>query len=496
MDPVRRGSLLVLVSFALLGTLFPLRDNQAHAQPHTQDIIQPRSAPVAYLPLLVSEPAIVAPGPQWQSPFGAQPVQLLASGVVLSRTLDLHIGWVRLGSRIYWSALQPTEGGPIRWELLSGFEDELRMLKRAGITPVISILSSPRWATINQPFPTSCGAIRPDKYAAYAQFVGALAARYHTSEFNVHHWELGNEPDVDPSLVPADSVFGCWGNIQDPYYGGRSYGEMLKVVSPAMKAADPGAQIWIGGLLLDRPETTDPTRGKPELFLKGVLEAGAAPYFDVVAYHAYAQYRNEQVDYDTTAAWVWTPWGGRVLGKARFLRQQMSAYGIDKPLFLNEWGLLWCGSRQGCSPPGESFYDMQANFAVRSGVRGVGGGLQGLIWYTLDGPGYRYSGLLDGSGNPKPVYRAYQQLLLQLNTATYIGVVDYGVAVEAYAFRRSGELVQVVWTKDATAVQITLPQSRFRGAFDRDGDPLIPVVIGTNYQLTVGFEPIYLILNP
>ena len=36
----------------------------------------------------------------------------------------------------------------------------------------------------------------------------------------------------------------------DPYYGGGYYAEMLKIVYPQIKAADPEAQILIGGLLL------------------------------------------------------------------------------------------------------------------------------------------------------------------------------------------------------------------------------------------------------
>ena len=35
-------------------------------------------------------------------------------------------------------------------------------------------------------------------------------------EFDVHYWELGNEPDVDPILVNSSSGFGCWGDIDDP----------------------------------------------------------------------------------------------------------------------------------------------------------------------------------------------------------------------------------------------------------------------------------------
>jgi hypothetical protein len=502
MSVIRYACFLALASFVFTSTLIfapkdgaqaPLTSSwhsfQASPRTARSSAVSPA---VAYLPLIATVPA--APVSQWRSPLGVQPLHSLASGALLTRTLDLNLGWIRLGGRVAWSRLQPNAGDPIHWELLAGFEDELRALKRAGIAPIVSITSSPRWATINQPFPTSCGAIRPDKYAAFAQFVSALVARYHTPEFDVHNWELGNEPDIDPTIVGVDSVFGCWGDLHDPFYGGRAYGAMLKVVGPAVKAADPAAQVWIGGLLLDRPETHDPALGKPELFLKGILEAGAAPYFDVVAYHSYSIYRGDKIDYDTTGGWVWAPWGGRVLGKARFLRQLMSVYGVDKPVFVNEIALVTC-HYSGCPGLDASFYELQADFIVRTFVRGISGGVGGFIWYTLDAPGYRDAALLDKNAAPKPVYRAYQQLSLQLYTATYVGPIDYGAEVEAYAFSRGAEQIQIVWTKDATTTTILIPQSWFRRATDRDGNPLTPIAVGKDYQLTVGFEPIYIILS-
>ena len=62
-----------------------------------------------------------------------------------------------------------------------------------------------------------------------------VAARYSKPEFNVHDWEIGNEPDMDPDFVPLDNGFGCWGDAQDPYYGGRQYGTMLQYVTPSIR---------------------------------------------------------------------------------------------------------------------------------------------------------------------------------------------------------------------------------------------------------------------
>jgi hypothetical protein len=446
-----------------------------------------------FLPLVTGPPGPLVPESQWHSPFGVHPIGSLTDVTRRGHLVELRSAWVRLSDRISWRALQPIEGGPIQWGLLAGFEQELRAIKEAGITPVVIINYFPRWATI---LPTSCGAIRADKLAAFAEFVRALVARYHTEEFGVHHWEFGNEPDVDPDLVGRDNGWGCWGDATDPFYGGRGYGEMLKVVAPVVRATDSQAQVWIGGLLLARPDTHDPEEGRPELFLQGILEAGAAPYFDVVAYHMYAHYREPPMDYDTTDAWVWKPWGGRLVGKARFLKQLMAAYGVDKPLVANELGLLWCPTSAGCPPPGEKFEQAQADFVVRSLVRAIGAGVQGFFWYPLEGPGYRYSGLLREDGTPKPVYYAYQRLAIQLEGATYERLVDYGAGVEAYAFHLGAQQLHVIWTVDDTTIPITISQSQFVSATDRDGDLVVPIFEDGTVYLGASFKPIYVVIRP
>jgi hypothetical protein len=207
-------------------------------------------APNTFLPLIKNRHP-------WMNPFGFEPIANLGQNSTLyNRAVNLQSNWVRLNGKISWRALQPVEGGAIQWGLLAGFENELRALKSASMTPVVIVDDYPHWAVEiarTDGKPTSCGPLQAGKFSAFAQSVRALVARYMTSEFNVHHWELGNEPDVDPDLVGIDSSFGCWGNIDDPTYGGRHYGEMLKVVSQAIKAQDPAAKVWVGGLLLGTP---------------------------------------------------------------------------------------------------------------------------------------------------------------------------------------------------------------------------------------------------
>ncbi len=395
--------------------------------------------------------------------------------------------------------LQPDENGPIQWELLATFENELRNLNAAGIKPLVTVTDSPAWARIDAEKP--CSAIRADRFDEFAEFMRQLVLRYKEPEFNVHDWELGNEPDVAPELIldPA-SPFGCWGDLDDPYYGGRHYGEMLKAVAPVIRAADTRARIWNGGLLLNSPATpsancSQPSYCRPELFLEGILVSGAAASFDVLAYHAYPYFdqRSPGLDQDngiTTNAWY--PWGGVFVGKANFLRQTLQAYGIDKPLVINETSLI---CKYGCIPAGEVFFQRQADFLARSYVRALANKITGMMWYTLEGPGWYDSGLLS-YGGPKPVYNAYQQLTERLRYSRFLAPVNYGAEIEAYAFDTRPEQVQVIWTRTDQALPVLVPGEKYLAAYTRDGEVLTPTVVGPDYQFTAGFSPIFVVFSP
>jgi hypothetical protein len=328
----------------------------------------------------------------------------------------------------------------------------------------------------------------------FGAFLAQLAAHFSTSEFEVHIWEIGNEPDVDPNVVPLDSVFGCWGNTADPYFGGEHYGEMIKVVSPMVKAADPKAQIWIGGLLLDSPLTTDPAKGKPELFFEGILKSGAAPHFDAVPYHWYPHFTTRQrIDFDLNPNNVWYAWGGGVAGKARFLRETMERYGVSKPIYLNETALIcrWCKEDAYAQ-----LFQAQADFAIRSYLRGFQENIQGYMWYPVEGPGWLLSGFLDAQGNQKPVYRAYKFLHQQTLNTPYLGPVNYGAPFEGYTFNKGTSRLEVVWTVTDNPATLLIPQAKFAAVYDTQGNPLIVTTDGGNVLVPVGFSPVFILRSP
>jgi hypothetical protein len=303
---------------------------------------------------------------------------------------------------------------------------------------------------------------------------------------------LGNEPDIDPILVPADWVFGCWGNKDDYFYGGEHYGRMLNVVTPAIKQANPNANVLIGGLLLNSPnsDTSDP--GKPERFFEGILRAGAAPYFDIVAYHVHPAYYESQLDY-SGAVGNWADYIGFAKGKPAFLREVMNRYGVSKPLFLNETSLFCPEQFATCAGPSQAFLEAQADHIPRLMVRTLSVGVEAIIWYTLEGLGWHNSSLLDGNQEPRPSFRAYQQLIQQTENAPIPPVsVNYGPGLEAYRFNKGQQVVDVVFSVDTTPETVSIPEQKLIAVYSRDGFPITVSVDNGNAKLVIGFSPVYI----
>ncbi|NTU81228.1 MAG: glycoside hydrolase family 5 protein [Chloroflexales bacterium] len=460
-----RVALMLLLTLAVIPLLAP---PDAHSQ----------GAQKTYLPMVarMSEPSIYG--------FEAGGGSMGGNVRVGEQARQLGARWSRMNI-ISWREVQPNPDRNYNWGALATFERDLAVNVALKLEPVVIIDDSPAWATIK---PSSCAAIKDEYHAEFAAFMQALVNRY---KDRVSYWELGNEPDVDPSLVATDNVFGCWGDISDPYYGGERYGRMLRAVAPAIRRADPGARIVIGGLLLATPNTTDPGMGHPEAFLDGILRAGAGGSFDILAYHAYPSYPNQQIDYDLEAGNGWRDYGGWTVGKARYLRGVMQRYGLNKPLWLDETGLLCTPPYAECTSPTSAFFQAQADHIVRIASRAAAAGVQQVSWYTLDGPGWRSSALLDENQQPRPVYTTYQHLIRRLGQYFGVAATTYSAETEAYRYNKGSTVVDVVWSRSSAVRTIEVPIGRFLAAYSRDGLPLTPR-LGATAQIDVGFSPVFI----
>lgn len=417
----------------------------------------------------------------------------LSRSAVLDSAKKLGASWVRIQGLSWWQA-QPVRFGKFDWQAAWEFERHLRAANEAGMTPTVVIWDSPAWATINKPQPTSCGAIRADRFDEYAAFLHAAVQRYSQPPFNVHYWELGNEPDVDPRIPSTNAVWGCWGDTDDYWYGGEHYGRMLNAVAPAIRAADPTAKIVFGGLLLDRPNTVTQAVGKPERFLEGALRAGAAGSFDILAFHVYAGFAEYGMDTDLLTEGVW-PGSGRVRGKAAFLRGVMAQYHVNKPLWANEVGLIcyYCDVSKEDPPPG--FLETQADMLPRLLARAMSVHVQQVAWYTLENSDWLFSGLMGKDETPRPAYYTYQELIRRVGEGpvTVDQVSDYGPNIEAYRFSTVNGTFDLAWANSYRSYEVRVPVTVFKGAYSRDGSRLGSSISGDQVHVTVGFSPVYIV---
>jgi len=173
----------------------------------------------------------------------------------------------------------------------------------------------------------------------------------------------------------------------------------------------------------------------------------------------------------------------------------LAQYGVEKPLFINETALL-CSGGAPCSPPVPAFYEMQADYLVRAFTRGLSENILGYSWYTLEGEGWRYSGLLHSDASPKPVYTAYQVFTGKLHGSRYLRPVDYGLGIEGYAFQKGPAELHILWAIHDQRLPVHIAQNRWISAFDRDGNTLNPSPAGDQLQVEVGFSPIYISVFP
>lgn len=399
---------------------------------------------------------------------------------VIDRIEELQAGWVRY-SFFSWKSIEPIRTDPPTYDWSTVQEADLQNLAASGANIIGTVKYTPSWA---QKVPgVSCGPVAEESLDKFAQFMQALVQRYGDYPYYVKYWEIGNEPDVDALSIPPSNHFGCWGDKNDPYYGGEYYAEMLKQVYPAIKAVDPQAKVLNGGLLLDcdpqmPPEGKDCSSGN---FFEGILRNQGGDYLDIVNFHGYPPWVGS-LAYDEHHPY-WKHRGGVILGKIDFLREIMTEYNVDKPLLLSESGV---GSGI-YNPPPLDVLEAQADYVVWLYVRNWANGVIGTIWFTLDGPGWRNIALLDGDQSPRPSFYAYRYLTQKLGNASFSRqITDYDY-LRVYEFTTPDKLIWVAWAPDQLDHLITLPGNTI-AVFDLYGNEVVP---NQNNELFVN-RPIYI----
>jgi hypothetical protein len=142
---------------------------------------------------------------------------------------------------------------------------------RQGLTVIARLGFVPEWA---RPPETSPLYLDEDRFADFGRYAAEFAARY---AGRVDYLIIWNEPNLalEWGFAPVDPA---------------KYVKMLQTVYPLVKAANPDIQILAGALAptLAPPGSPD---GMNDLdYLQALYDLGAAPYFDILAIHAYGWY--------------------------------------------------------------------------------------------------------------------------------------------------------------------------------------------------------------
>jgi len=365
-----------------------------------------------------------------------------------TRVQEAGIRWARLV--ISWCAIEPNEPIGDQHSYNWGGPDYLfGKAANAGLAPMVVINCNPDWASS---YP--CGPIDAAHLEDFAAFVSALAERYDGDGIDdasgspvAKHFELYNEPDHIWYDDPW-GLGGCWGNDAD------KYAEMLSYVWPAAHGANPEAKVLMGALAFTANERQKwGSAPFNENFLHEVLVNGGGPYFDVMNYHFYDDFKLQ-----------FSP--PNVIGKALVYRSELANWGFeDKPFVCSEVGLPNAPSSLGYSDELQSRYVVQV-FAQGMGAGDYGVDFEALAWFTLveyihhEGRNY---GLLNSDLSRRPVYWTYKTLTDELAGAQYVRVlnstdIDDTSGLEGHVFTAlGGSKKMVLWATSETTVERSFP---------------------------------------
>ncbi len=302
-----------------------------------------------------------------------------ADPAVFARIGEAHPGWVNVF--MGWNGVELAKG-QYNESLLQSYEREFAALP-AGTKVNVNVAGTPAWAGGGST-DTRQPPANPQDYADFLRYVaGRFAGR-------VTSWEVWNE---------EDSTAWWLGDLP-------TYVALLKAAYPAVKAADPSAQVVFGG-----------TVGNDYQFLDAAYAAGAGGSFDAVGVHT-------DTGCGTNSPYYYQrdPGTNRInrfsfLGY-REVHATMAAHGdAAKPIYMTELG--WSTSAAPCptankaggvSPATQAAYMAQA-FHCLAGDPYVAVG----IWFELvdngaaDTPLNRY-GLLDTNLTPRPAYQTLKSI--------------------------------------------------------------------------------------
>jgi hypothetical protein len=315
--------------------------------------------------------------------------RLMASG---------HVASVLFGMN--WSSIEGIRG---TYDF-SAVDRTIGDLAAAGIEPIPVLYGTPTWATneTTHPPPPNTNREPPNVTArgaaGWVAFLHAAVDRYgpggafwagqyrsehpRGSPFPIHTWQVWDEPNLAGYFWPQPSV--------------PMYADLLRISHDAIKAADPGAQIALGGL-----PCRVKANGCVSYLTQLYREPGVKRDFDLVGLHPYGP----SVSYS--------------IGEIREARRVMRAAGDGHTkIWVSELG--WGSGPKGSGrfqegPSGQAKVLTTAFHRLRKQRRRLG--IWRVTWFNWSNPSTpegacawcNQAGLLRASGRPKPSWRAYRE---------------------------------------------------------------------------------------
>ena len=153
------------------------------------------------------------------------------------------------------------------------YDEIVDLAEQNGMEVIVRISNPPEWTRSAGDAPGTFAP--PDNVQDFADFVSAVVSRY---KGRVRYYQLWNEPNIYPE----------WGSYP---ISPEQYTELLQAGATAARAADPNVVIIAGALAATinlQPNDPAPANSLSDLlFLQRMYDAGAAPYFDIMAVQGY-----------------------------------------------------------------------------------------------------------------------------------------------------------------------------------------------------------------
>jgi len=425
------------VSIALVLFLFSFDGVSTYASPPEEKLTKGDNLPASsggyliYVPFLADDSCF--PCDSVPSPFSISIAELFGVNFPsqVQALKDSGAGWARIN--LEWWRVEPNApSGPgvhlYNWSL---YDNKLGAVTAIGVRPIVIVDGVPSWAdTTGSPF---CPPISSDRLDEFSEFLTDLVNRYQQPPYQIHHWEIINEPDAI-GASPLGS--NCWGNA------GLQYAQMLAVASPAIKAADPQATVLMGGIAYDAfTEYSGPFN---RYFPDNVMSNGGSAYLDVLNFHYFPDYYLEWEQWNTNTPHCGpingqgTPYSGSgvdVMAKFNHLRNRMqTCFGVNKPIWITEL------AQHGYEGNSSSLV-LQSRYVIQGYARGLAAGAKNITWYALkiatdDATNYpNEQGLLYDDLSPKPAFNTYKVMTAELKGYEYNRTLSVSGGGEAYVFR-------------------------------------------------------------